>query len=85
MAIQPERIGRIDIRATFKIPISRWDSLNIRPRVGWVEARNPTPTWVTLSLTHPTLHFTYLLRISLEGGARGRRSSQETTRLGEMQ
>jgi len=40
---------------------SRWDSLNIRPRVGWVEARNPTPAWVTLSLTHPTLHFTYLL------------------------
>ncbi len=29
--------------------------------VGWIEARNPTPAWVTLSLTHPTFDSTSLL------------------------
>ncbi|EKF04839.1 hypothetical protein FDUTEX481_00999 [Tolypothrix sp. PCC 7601] len=29
--------------------------------VGWVEARNPTPAWVTLSLTHPTNNYASLL------------------------
>ena len=28
---------------------------------GWVEAQNPTPAWVTLLPTHPTIDFTYLL------------------------
>ncbi len=29
--------------------------------VGWVEGRNPTPAWVTLSLTHPTNNCASLL------------------------
>ncbi|MBD2203192.1 hypothetical protein H6G33_17310 [Calothrix sp. FACHB-1219] len=32
--------------------------------VGWVEERNPTPAWVTLSLTHPTNNYVSLLNQS---------------------
>ncbi|UBF30104.1 hypothetical protein K9N68_38650 (plasmid) [Kovacikia minuta CCNUW1] len=34
--------------------------------VGWVEARNPAPAWVTLPLTHPTFDSTQLLTARID-------------------
>jgi len=35
--------------------------IKYKMNVGWVEAWNPTPAWVTLPLTHPTNNCAYLL------------------------
>ncbi|BAY30635.1 hypothetical protein NIES2107_24800 [Nostoc carneum NIES-2107] len=57
-----------------------WKSLKPRALtqdVGWVEERNPTPAWVTLSLTHPTNNYASLLK-ALEVSKTSRRNSGKT-------